>query len=191
MDTKILTDLLPFFILGFISIKMWELINPMKVFKASEIYLELFFLASLYKYLSKFEIQIKVKEQFFNLSYLFLFIFAIISPYILKLILKTNFIRQRIIKTSMPTSWDFLFEKREAFHLKIHLKDCEKPIVAYYGENSFASSYPYKNCLFLEKTFELKKDEQGEYILTGEEESQGILINEENIKYIEVKNYER
>jgi hypothetical protein len=63
----------------------------------------------------------------------------------------------------------------------ITLKDGKK-VTGLFGENSFASSYPFDEEIYLEKTFPRKSDGTLEM---PTEENQGILLKGEHIKWIE------
>jgi hypothetical protein len=88
----------------------------------------------------------------------------------------------RAIKTRItPTSWDHYFNLGEDCFVLIHMKT-DDMIGGLYSVNSFASSYPEKEDLYLEELW--KVDEDGKF----EEKipyTKGLLVNFEEIKYIE------
>jgi len=56
--------------------------------------------------------------------------------------------------------WDFVFGKKEAYWVIVHLKDKRK-IGGKFAKNSFASSYPSEEQIYLEEVWTL--DENGKF----------------------------
>jgi len=77
--------------------------------------------------------------------------------------------------------WDYVFGKREAFWIIIHLKDRRK-IGGKFGTSSFSSSYPSEEQIYLEEVWKL--DENGKFI-GPIERSKGIIILGKEILSIE------
>jgi hypothetical protein len=77
--------------------------------------------------------------------------------------------------------WDYVFRKKKVFWIVIHLKDGRK-IGGRYDRNSFSSSYPSKEQIYLEEVWKL--DENGRF---GEPitRSKGIIVLGEEILAIE------
>lgn len=87
------------------------------------------------------------------------------------------------------TPWDFLFSKGISYNLLIELKDGKTIGGSFHGENSYASEFPFKQQLFLERTYSLDEnsnfvvDELG-YIDRFSILPYGILVDMSEIKLI-------
>jgi hypothetical protein len=80
-----------------------------------------------------------------------------------------------------PTAWDHYFSREEVCFALLHLKNGEMT-GGLYCSNSFASSYPEKEDLYLEELW--KVDEKG--VFTEKvENTNGLSVNFEEIHYIE------
>ena len=82
---------------------------------------------------------------------------------------------------SGPRAWDWIFSTTKPCIAVITLKD-DKKVAGLFGENSFASSYPFDEEIYLEKTFPRKSDGTLEM---PSEENESILMRGEHIKWIE------
>lgn len=118
---------------------------------------------------------------------IFAFIFIlIISP----IILATGYIKVvgskffgKHFDIQMPTAWDWYFSQRPNSVLLIKLKD-NSEIIGYFGETSYATSYPNDGSIYLEKVY--IKDEKGALMIV--ENSNGILIAKDQYTTIEFYN---
>ena len=79
------------------------------------------------------------------------------------------------------STWDKLFSKREAYWVIITLKSGEK-IAGKYGPNSFTSTYPLPEEIYIENVWELneKKDKFSDKV----DGNLGVLITKDEISYI-------
>lgn len=110
---------------------------------------------------------------------IFLFMIPIIMPIILIFILKSNFIKN--IHLPFPSAWDYFFDKKEENFVIIHLKNREK-VAGYFGQNSYATSFPNQGDIYLEKIISLTEEGKfGDYIKS----SNGIIIKKEDWEKIE------
>lgn len=143
---------------GFISIKVWSMVVATTKKKASEIVIECviasFFNSIIYTIFAKYVFSSNVVMQtiWFILG---IFIVPIIWPFILKMILNINWISNLIINP-VPKGWDKIFSSGERFFVIIHMKD-GKRIGGFYGENSYVSSYPEAQDIYIESAWKLKK----------------------------------
>ena len=81
----------------------------------------------------------------------------------------------------IPTAWDYKFSKtRKSVWVQITLKDGKK-ICGLYGGKSFASSVAEERDLYLQQVVRVSKEGKWERL----ERSDGVLINGNEIKYIE------
>ncbi len=76
--------------------------------------------------------------------------------------------------------WDYVFNKREAMWVVIHLKDGEI-IRGKYANKSFASSYPAERQIYLE---ELWKENDGKLFGKKVNRTKGVIVSQDEIKYI-------
>lgn len=180
--------ILPYFGYGFLSLKIWELITPTKEKKATEIILEILFYGVLYNKIMIYfkDAYIVIRGQNFNLEYFIAIVLIILTPIILNKILNCSFIRNKIVKTTSPTSWDYFFSKREKCMVIVYLKDASNPIIGKFEYDSFASSFPNKTDLYLEKAYTLNPENGN---AEEKEKSKGLYIPFDSIKYIEFLTY--
>lgn len=179
-----------FFIPGFISIKIWHLLNPSHRIEATTYILEAISYSCI-NYAISFPLLIVLNKGIksgilwyhYGIISLVLFIFPIIWPFIYLRITSSKKM-QGIIIHPIPKAWDYFFKRGEICFMLIHLKSGDL-LGGYYGSESFASSYPAEEDLYLQQVLEV--DENGCF---GDpiEDSKGLLINYHNIDYIELFN---
>lgn len=109
-----------------------------------------------------------------------LFIAPILWPIFFSLITKIPFIRNKIIHP-IGKPWDYLFNKKNCLWVLIHLKD-GRIVGGRYGPESFASSYPHPEQIYLEELWKI--DKRGRF-LAKIEDSQGIIISSSEYESIE------
>ena len=83
----------------------------------------------------------------------------------------------------MPTAWDWYFSQRPNSILLIKMKD-DTEIIGYFGEKSYATSYPNDGSIYIEKVY--TKDENGALKIV--DNSNGILIAKDQYTTIEFYN---
>jgi hypothetical protein len=173
-----------FFIPGFISIKVWSFLVPSQNRKMSEQLFEAVtyscinfaLLSWLIVLISKDEFQQNSPVLFYIMTFLILFIFPIVWPFLVKLLLtKWSTLHPT------PKAWDYFFGLREPCYALIHLKN-GKLIGAFYGGRSFASSYPESEDLYFQEVW--KVNEEGEFI-SQINSTKGLLISKDSYDYIE------
>lgn len=176
-DIKEIIGIIDFIVWGYISLKIWEYITPQKEIKISEKYIEMFVIGLLIDKLST------IIVLHINWSKgLTSFLISVISPLIFKRILEIKFIKNRMIKTIAPLAWDFYFGKASPSIVKVFFKDSERePVVGWFGENSFASSYPHAQDIYIEGIYTVKDNK----LIGIKKNTKGILIRAEEILSIE------
>ena len=117
-------------------------------------------------------------------KHLIIFLISIISvPFIMvilwRLIIKLKFFNRHFINPT-PTAWDFIFSKKKKSILKITMED-NSQIIGKFGENSYTTSYPNPQSIYLENTYDKK----------GCLTDIGILIKENSYKKIEIIEMEK
>lgn len=81
---------------------------------------------------------------------------------------------------TLPRAWDAVFSKDRCYWLRIILKEGTK-IGGYYGPNSFASSYPHGDDVYVEDVWNLDEGETHK-----EHTPKGLLVERKEISRIEV-----
>lgn len=188
-EFDVLENYFIYFLFGFLATKIWQRIVPSENLKTSEIYLDILaygvFFKFIYDFLYKIDIGIFIKDIKYNVSLIITLILTGIVPFLLSKILNWKCFLNIFVKTKDPSSWDFFFSKRQCCLVIVYLKGNEIPIVGYYGEKSFASSYPYTNDIYLEAVYNLNEDKT---IGEVKQDSLGIIIKESEIERIEFRN---
>jgi len=177
-----------FFIPGFISIKVYDLLMPGErrnfsdsLFQviAYSIFNFVIFFWLIYIIYAK-ELAVENTGLFVFLVFLIIFIFPIFLPIILLRITKLSFISKYIIHP-IQKPWDYIFGKREALWVVIHLKDGRK-IGGRYDTESFASYFPAEEQIYLQEVWRLNdRDGFKEPI----ERTSGIIILKDEMAMIE------
>jgi hypothetical protein len=167
---------------GFISLKIWGLIHPSQKILISESLIEAIIFSS-FNYIITIWLYLITKNTNFIWIYflIVLIVFPILWPILLKAILDLKFFK-KIIISLIPKSWDYFFSKRECCFMLVHLNN-GRIIGGLYGIDSFASSYPEKEDIYLQEVW--KVDAEGKFIerVIG---SKGLLVNYDAIEYIEL-----
>jgi hypothetical protein len=165
---------------GFISLKVWGLLNSSPRFRLSESLVEAVIYSSwnavffvwLYDILK-------------GINTMFAFGVVCMGLPILWPVLAYNLSKIRYFKTRLtPTAWDHFFNLKEDCFMILHLKNGQL-LGGMYTEKSFASAYPEKEDLYLSELWRL--DEAGEF-LGPVENSGGLLVNFEEVSFIEILN---
>lgn len=178
-----------FFIPGFISLKIYDLIIPGERRDFSKSLLEVLGYSSLnyaaFSWLIFLIYSRKLYQNHTNWFLLSLIIVLFIAPAIWPFIFVTLFNKckflSKFIIHPIPKAWDYIFGKRESFWVIVHLKDGRR-IGGKYDTNSFVSSYPAEEQIYLEEVWKL--DEKGKFI-EPIERTKGILILGREISMIE------
>jgi hypothetical protein len=95
-----------------------------------------------------------------------------------------NFI-QKAIAHPTQKPWDYIFSKREPYWVKVVLKDGTK-IGGKYSGNSFASSSPADEQIYLEETW-IVNDKGG--LERKKNQTAGVIILSKEIAFIELIKY--
>jgi hypothetical protein len=162
---------------GFISLKVWGLLNSSPRVRLSESLMEAIIYSSFNTIFFIWLFTI-LKQAHPLLAYIVNFIILpVLWPALFYNITKLRYFRTRLT----PTAWDHYFNLGEACFVLLHLKN-DAMAGGLYSGNSFASSYPEKEDLYLEELWTV--DEKGVF-LRKVENTKGLLVNFEEIKVIE------
>jgi hypothetical protein len=170
---------------GFISLKIWALIQPSRKTALSESIMEAIVFSS-FNYIATawvfFLLRLAgITWLYYLIYFIVLIVCPVMWPVLLRRLLTSKVLRNKII-SPIPKAWDYFFSKRDRCFILVHLNN-ERIIGGFYGLDSFASSYPEKEDLYLEEVW--KVDSAGK-ILDKITDTKGLLINHDVIEYIEL-----
>ncbi len=177
-----------FFIPGFISITIYDLLVPTKRRDYSKAWFEAVAYSSIhYAALSWLIIIIQSPNFIANHKVIYI-ILVLLIMFILPAFWPIVFYHLhrfrpflKFMRHPCPTSWDYIFSKKESFWIIVHLKDGRK-IGGIYDTESFASSYPNEEQIYLEEAWEINNE--GIFIKPIKR-SKGILIFGKDILALE------
>ncbi|KAF0145294.1 MAG: hypothetical protein FD156_1125 [Nitrospirae bacterium] len=180
---------LVFFVPGFISMKIYGLLLPGErrdfskdTFEA--IAYSAFNFAALSWLISLIHLNsfyTNHKAWYFVSIFIIMFVFPVIWPILFVKISTWNFVAKHIIHP-IQKPWDYIFGKKEAYWIIVHLKN-GKRIGGKYDTKSFTSSFPAKEQIYLEQVWKL--DEKGGF-LKPIDRSEGIIILGDDIVSVEL-----
>ncbi len=176
-----------FAIPGFISIKTYNILSPSDKKDASQIMIEAITYSCLnYAFMSwaiYLDLRFDLFEDYIVLHILILLTIFLISPIGLSVAyykFRTSNAGLKIAHHPTLKPWDYFFGKKEVYWIIIELQD-GKRIGGMYATNSFASSFTSEEQIYIEELWEIKDKE----FIKPIERSKGVMINGNNIKFIE------
>lgn len=179
---------LALFIPGFVSLKVYDLLVPSERRDLTNAFLEVISFGSinfaitywltLYIHSNNFGVNNPV--WYYMLSVVILFVVPVFLPIVYLKLMKIPFVAGKIIHP-IPKPWDYVFGKRESYWMIVHLKDGRK-IGGRYDTNSFASSYPAEEQVYIEEVWIIDNDGRFKEKV---ERSKGIIISKEDISVLE------
>lgn len=178
-----------FFLPGFISIKVYDLIISTERRDFSKSLFEVigysvvnFALLSWLIYLNVVNTSWLYSPFWFIVSIIVVFFgFPAVLPFFFLIIIKSKYFSKYIVHPVLKP-WDYVFSKREQLWVIVNLKDGTK-IGGIYSEKSFTSSYPSNEQIYLEQVWKL--DDKGAFDKPIER-SNGIIILGSDISSIEL-----
>jgi len=182
------------FIPGFISLKIYDLKIPSAQRDFSKSVLEVIgysalnFAALSWLIIIIHQNDFHVKHEL--LYYIFLIVIMLIMPILWPLIILWLYSFPSISKHlihHMPTPWDYVFNKRELYWIIVHLKD-DRRIGGLYGLDSYVTSYPEKQQIYLEDVWLLDKDNR---FIKPIPNSRGIILSNDVILGVELFEYSK
>ena len=84
-----------------------------------------------------------------------------------------------------PTAWDYLFRQQRAYWVWLTFKS-GKVMAGLFGPNSFASSFPHKQDLYVEKLLRLDEDGNVVELLDGSAGALVMMGDLEGIQFFEI-----
>nr|WP_232414306.1 DUF6338 family protein [Leptospira kirschneri] len=148
---------------GFITIQISRLIHVQKDSPLAELIVDAAFYTIINYIVNSFLILYFFETQTTTLCKIIIAIWTLILfpaflPFISSFLLKTQFIRRFTNVGPIPKPWDYYFAQKRSAWIIIHLKNGKK-IGGYYGNKSFASSYPHDEQLYIEEIWRISKKE--------------------------------
>jgi len=187
-DSDTLRLILIFFVPGFISMKVYDLYIPSERRDFSKSLLEavsfsLFNFAILFWFIAAIHSDdFPTNHPFWY--YVFFLLIVFVAPMVwttLYILLLNSKILQKWFVHPVSKPWDYLFGKKQSYWVIVHMKDGRR-IGGRYDTNSFSSSYPAPEQIYLEELWRL--DEAGRF-LEKVERSHGIIISASEFQSIE------
>jgi hypothetical protein len=179
-----------FFVPGFISIKVYDLLVPTEKRDFSKDMFEAISYSCI-NFAILFWVIFEINSTEFQPAHPFLYYLAtvfilfvapIIWPIAFLRIISIGFIRKRIIDPFLKP-WDRLFSRKRAYWVIVHLKGGRK-IGGRYGRQSSSSSYPAEEQIYIEELWQI--DQKTGRFIAPIPQTQGALISSKNYVFIEL-----
>lgn len=194
MDIWEIDKLLLFFLFvipGFISIKFYQLFFPGVQQTATDQLIDAIAYSSInyaFLFLPILEFESSASKNDFTLLYYSFYVFVFfVAPIIWVLLwkyLRTRDFFQRGAPHPIAKPWDYVFSKRKPYWVKVILKN-GTIIAGRYAENSFTSSSPAEEQIYLEETWVL--NDKGGFV-RAKNNTAGVIIFSSEITHIELRN---
>ena len=177
-----------FFLPGFISMKVYDLLVPGEPRDFSKSFLEAISFSTL-NFAALFPLIVWMQTSNLYKDHLYGFWLCVVAimvlvpsiwPFAFLGLVKLPFVAD-IIVNPIQKPWDYIFSKRKSYWVVVHLKDGRK-IGGKFGAKSYASSNPAEEQSYLQEVWRL--DEAGSFI-EAVKESGGILIMSGEISAVE------
>ena len=180
-----------FFVPGFIYLKAYRLfIAEIKTDFSKDLYEAIgfsFLNAIVFAYPIYLIHKINLVAKLPFLYFLILFFIVIIAPlsvaYFFSIISRKNWFGKFMINPT-KSAWDSFFSKKESYWILVTLKN-DRKIAGKYGLNSYSSTYPNPNEIYIEEVW-LLNDENGFECI--KDQTGGMLITENEISTLEFFN---
>lgn len=191
-STDKLIIFLAFVIPGFVSLKTYELLSPGEYKDSSKQIVDAIAYSCINYAILFIPIRIIEKgtlsEKYPSTYMLFYLVVVFIAPigwvFIWKFF-RTRKIFQKIAPHPTQKPWDYVFSKRNPYWIKVTLKDGTK-IAGRYSDNSFASSSPSDEQIYLEESWLLNEKSGFD---RAKKRTAGVIIFSDDISYVELFNY--
>ena len=186
-DTDKLILFIAFFIPGFISIKVYELFIPSEKKNAQHVILDAVTYScinyAIFSWLLFLDIHYNLHQKAPVVHSLILLLILFASPVLLALFymwLRKSKIIREYIPHPIQKPWDYFFGKQKSYWVIIELNDGTK-VGGIYDNDSFASSYPAEEQIYLQQVWEI----EGRKFKKPIDRSRGLIVSGKDIKHIE------
>ena len=186
---------------GYIATKVYDLLAPgerrtlaeaiIEILAWSFILLMLWFwpFAVVYQYSDSLSVGLRYLIVFV-LTILSVFVTPVLAAYLIYRVRHHGFVKGTAKGSSShpsPTSWDWFFsENANNYYVRFHLKTGER-LGGYFGENSFATSFPHTQEVYIEEEWHLDEDGKFTEPIEG---TKGTIVNREDcslVQFLEVR----
>lgn len=190
-DESKLIIFIAFVVPGFIAIKTYELLAPSRYAESSKQLIDAVSYSCLNYaillwpiYLVENSSMTEIHPNLYMLFWSFvLFVAPVCWVFAWKFLRQRSFV-QNLIPHPIQKPWDFVFGQRRCYWIIVSLKDGQK-VAGKFGPNSFASSAPSEEQLYLEEEWIL--NEEGGFERQAEQ-SAGVIILSSEIRSVEFYN---
>jgi hypothetical protein len=181
-DIKSIALFFILFVPGFISMKVYDMLVPREERDyAKTIYAiiaySVFNLALIYPLLG-------IIQKHIWAWYLCIFALPVLTAYLFFKVITSGWLNRLTKEVQEPilTPWDWVFRKKKPYWVIVRLKDGSR-IGGVYSEGSYASKYPAKEQIYLEKVYTLDDNDDFVEMIPG---SAGMIIFGEEILAVEL-----
>lgn len=175
-----------FIIPGFVSIKVYELFYPVEYQDSSKKLIDTITYSCINYALLSPLIYFAEISNWPSVTYMVLYIFILFIAPILWVLIWGQLRNTEFFQSRMPhpanRAWDFVFSQRKSYWVIVTLKDGTK-LGGWFGCNSFVSCAPYKEQIYLERSWELNENDRFDHC---HEKTQGVLIVSDEISHVEL-----
>jgi hypothetical protein len=165
---------------GFVSLKVWGILNSSPRFRLSESLIEAVVYSSWNAlfFIGLFNILERVHSV---LAYgVVCMLLPVLWPVLVYQITKIRYLRTKMT----PTAWDYFFDGRDDCYIRLRFKNGAQA-GGLYTSKSFASSYPEKESLYLSELWEV--DSEGRFIAPVKN-TDGLLVKFDEVVLMEIFN---
>lgn len=168
---------------GFVSLRVWTLINPTARLRLSHYVLDVV-VYSVLNFAALSWLIVIVEDRALLIRVLTWAVVLVIAPgawpLLLRALLQRRFLRGRIVHP-IPLAWDHFFGKGRHCFVLVHLKNGNL-IGGLYSRDSFASSYPERQEIYLSEVWRV--DGRGRF-QSRVDATRGVLVSHDVIEYLE------
>lgn len=159
---------------GCIFVKVYNILVPCEEKKARDYIIEII----LYSYINEIGYNVVIQEMLG--IYLPMYFRILILPVILS-VMVVYLSKNKTRRKAMKKSWDFYFQFNYRCFILVHLND-NSMVGGLFSKQSFASAYPQNEDIYIQEVWEISN--KGEF-KNPIEDTLGVWISKENIKYVE------
>ncbi len=182
-----------FVVPGFLTVRIYELLVPTGVRPFGESLVDLISYSLLIVLIwSVPYLGLVSNRQIFNPSWLYYIVLFVLILLVVVVSpmgvaygyykLRTSDLLLQKVRHPSPTAWDYFFEQDQPSYVRFHMQSGET-FGAYFGVDSFATSFPNMQQIYVQELYELEED--GTISDDPVQGSKGAIINMEDCEFIE------
>ena len=178
-----------FVIPGFIALKIYELLNPTQLKDSSKQLIDAVTYSSInyavlllpIYWIEASNLKTCLTSLYVIFYFFVLFICPVFIAFLWDWIRKRDFVQKKIPHPTQKP-WDWIFSQKKHYWIKVKMKDGEI-IGGLYAENSFTSSAPAEEQIYLQETWIINDNGGFDRV---KENSEGVIMLSSEIKFIEL-----